>query len=68
MAPGGRDSPRGTARAGTIVGGRQYGVCARSGRMFDNIGAGSIAWKKRNPEAAGYYVFVLPKKPAGSKK
>jgi len=45
------------------VNGRQYIVfCTRAGRVFDNIGADSIAWKPGNPEAAGYYVFALPRK------
>ena len=44
-------------------GGRQYIVfCTRVGRVFDNIGAESIAWEQGKPEAAGYYVFALPKK------
>jgi quinoprotein glucose dehydrogenase len=44
------------------VAGRQYvGFCARAGRVFDNIGAESIAWSPGRPEAAGYYVFALPK-------
>jgi quinoprotein glucose dehydrogenase len=45
------------------VGGRQYiAFCTRSGRVFDNIGTESIAWKQGKPEAAGYYVFALPRK------
>ena len=45
------------------AGGREYIVfCARAGRVFDNIGAESIAWEPGKPEAAGYYVFALPKK------
>ena len=45
------------------VGGREYvAFCARSGRVFDNIGAESIAWKPGKPEAQGYYVFALPKR------
>jgi len=31
-------------------------------RVFDNIGAESIAWAAGKPEAAGYYVFALPKR------
>jgi quinoprotein glucose dehydrogenase len=43
------------------VGGREYiAFCARAGRVFDNIGADSIAWTPGKPEAAGYYVFALP--------
>jgi quinoprotein glucose dehydrogenase len=45
------------------AGGREYIVfCTRVGRVFDNIGAESIAWEQGNPEAAGYYVFALPRK------
>jgi type 1 glutamine amidotransferase/sugar phosphate isomerase/epimerase len=45
------------------AGGRQYVVfCARSGRVFHNIGAESMAWKPGKPEAQGYYVFALPKR------
>jgi quinoprotein glucose dehydrogenase len=45
------------------VNGRQYvAFCARAGRVFDNIGADSIAWSPGKPEAAGYYVFALPKR------
>jgi hypothetical protein len=48
------------------VGGRQYVVfCTRVGKVFDNIGEESIAWKPGKPEAAGYYVFALPADPAG---
>jgi quinoprotein glucose dehydrogenase len=44
------------------VGGRQYvAFCARSGRVFDNIGSESMAWVPGKPEAQGYYVFALPK-------
>jgi quinoprotein glucose dehydrogenase len=44
------------------VNGRQYiAFAARTGRVFDNIGAESIAWKPGKPEAQGYYVFALPK-------
>ena len=44
------------------VAGRQYiAFCTRAGRVFDNIGADSIAWVPGKPEAAGYYVFALPK-------
>jgi quinoprotein glucose dehydrogenase len=44
------------------AGGRQYvAFCARAGRVFDNIGADSVAWSAGKPEAAGYYVFALPK-------
>ena len=44
------------------AGGRQYVVfCTRTGRVFDNIGADSIAWLPGKPEAQGYYVFTLPK-------
>ncbi len=51
------------------AGGRQYVVfCARTGKVFDNIGADSIAWKPGKPEAAGYYVFALPKMASSSKK
>jgi quinoprotein glucose dehydrogenase len=51
------------------VGGREYVVfCTRSGRVFDNIGAESRAWKPGKPEAQGYYVFALPKASAGSRK
>ena len=43
-------------------GGRQYVVfAARTGRVFDNIGTDSMAWKPGKPEAQGYYVFALPK-------
>jgi quinoprotein glucose dehydrogenase len=43
------------------VRGRQYvAFAARTGRVFDNIGAESIAWKAGKPEAQGYYVFALP--------
>ncbi len=43
------------------VAGRQYiAFCARAGRVFDNIGADSIAWSPGNPASAGYYVFSLP--------
>jgi quinoprotein glucose dehydrogenase len=43
------------------VGGRQYVVfCTRAGKVFDNIGDESMAWKPGKPEAAGYYVFALP--------
>jgi quinoprotein glucose dehydrogenase len=42
------------------VKGRQYvAFCARTGRVFDNIGAESMAWKAGKPEAQGYYVFAL---------
>ena len=42
--------------------GRQYVVfAARTGRVFDNVGADSIAWKPGKPEAQGYYAFALPK-------
>jgi quinoprotein glucose dehydrogenase len=42
------------------VAGREYVVfCTRAGRVFDNIGAESMAWKAGRPEAAGYYVFAL---------
>jgi quinoprotein glucose dehydrogenase len=45
------------------VDGRQYiAFTARSGRVFDNIGSDSIAWKPGKPEAQGYYVFALPGK------
>jgi quinoprotein glucose dehydrogenase len=51
------------------VGGRQYVVfAARTGRVFDNIGAESMAWKAGKPEAQGYYVFALPKSAPSSKK
>lgn len=44
------------------VKGRQYvAFCTRAGRVFDNIGVDSIAWKAGKPEAAGYYVFALPR-------
>jgi quinoprotein glucose dehydrogenase len=44
------------------VGGRQYiAFCARAGRVFDNIYAESMAWVPGKPEAAGYYVFALPR-------
>jgi quinoprotein glucose dehydrogenase len=44
------------------AGGREYVVfCTRAGRVFDNIGAESIAWAPGKPEAAGYYVFALPR-------
>jgi quinoprotein glucose dehydrogenase len=44
------------------VNGRQYlAFCARAGRVFDNIYAESIAWSPGKPEAAGYYVFALPR-------
>ena len=44
------------------LGGRQYvAFCTRTGRVFDNIGADSMAWKPGKPEAQGYYVFALPK-------
>jgi quinoprotein glucose dehydrogenase len=44
------------------AGGRQYVVfAARTGRVFDNIGTDSMAWKPGKPEAQGYYVFALPK-------
>ncbi|HUK15492.1 MAG TPA: PQQ-binding-like beta-propeller repeat protein [Bryobacteraceae bacterium] len=44
------------------TGGRQYiAFCARSGRVFDNIGTESMAWEPGKPEAQGYYVFALPK-------
>lgn len=43
--------------------GRQYvAFGTRTGRVFDNIGDDSIAWKKGKPEAQGYYVFALPRK------
>ena len=49
------------------VNGREYvAFCARSGRVFDNIGTESMAWKPGKPEAQGYYVFALPKR--GSSK
>jgi quinoprotein glucose dehydrogenase len=49
------------------VSGREYvAFCARSGRVFDNIGTESMAWKPGEPEAQGYYVFALPKR--GSSK
>jgi quinoprotein glucose dehydrogenase len=42
------------------VNGREYvAFGARTGRVFDNIGDDSIAWKKGKPEAQGYYVFAL---------
>jgi quinoprotein glucose dehydrogenase len=42
------------------VNGREYvAFGARTGRVFDNIGNDSIAWKKGKPEAQGYYVFAL---------
>ena len=52
------------------VGGRQYiAFCARTGRVFDNIGAESIAWTPGKPEAQGYYVFALPQtRPASARK
>jgi len=44
------------------VGGRQYiAFCARTGKVFDNIGSDSMAWTPGKPEAQGYYVFALPK-------
>ena len=44
------------------VGGTEYVVFGtRTGPVFDNIGAPSIAWKPGKPEAQGYYVFALPK-------
>jgi quinoprotein glucose dehydrogenase len=44
------------------VDGIQYVVFGtRSGRVFDNLGAQSMAWKPGKPEAQGYYVFALPK-------
>ena len=44
------------------VGGRQYiAFCTRTGKVFDNIGSESMAWTPGKPEAAGYYVFALPK-------
>jgi quinoprotein glucose dehydrogenase len=44
------------------VNGREYvAFAARTGRVFDNIGAESMAWKPGKPEAQGYYVFALPK-------
>ncbi len=47
------------------VGGRQYvAFTARTGRVFDNIGAESMAWEPGKPEAQGYYVFALPEKEA----
>jgi quinoprotein glucose dehydrogenase len=43
-------------------GGRQYVVFGtRTGRVFDNIGTDSMAWKPGKPEAQGYYAFALPK-------
>jgi mono/diheme cytochrome c family protein len=43
------------------VNGRQYvAFCTRVGRVFDNIGADSIAWEKGDPNAQGYHVFALP--------
>jgi quinoprotein glucose dehydrogenase len=51
------------------AGDREYVVfCTRTGRVFDNIGAESIAWKPGKPEAQGYYVFALPKRTSTSKK
>jgi quinoprotein glucose dehydrogenase len=48
------------------AGGREYVVfCTRAGRVFDNIGAESIAWAPGKPEAAGYYVFALPRADSG---
>ncbi|MGE0405448.1 MAG: PQQ-binding-like beta-propeller repeat protein, partial [Candidatus Korobacteraceae bacterium] len=45
------------------VNGRQYvAFAARVGKVFDNIGAESIAWEPGKPEAQGYYVFALPAK------
>jgi quinoprotein glucose dehydrogenase len=42
--------------------GRQYVVFGtRTGRVFDNIGTDSMAWKPGKPEAQGYYAFALPK-------
>jgi quinoprotein glucose dehydrogenase len=47
------------------VAGRQYiAFTARTGRVFDNIGSESMAWKPGKPEAQGYYVFALPAKTA----
>jgi quinoprotein glucose dehydrogenase len=44
------------------VDGREYvAFGTRTGRVFDNIGADSIAWKPGKPEAQGYYVFALPR-------
>jgi len=44
------------------VAGREYvAFSARNGRVFDNIGADSIAWSPGKSEAQGYYVFTLPK-------
>jgi quinoprotein glucose dehydrogenase len=44
-------------------GGRQYVVFGtRTGRVFDNVGTDSMAWKAGKPEAQGYYVFALPMK------
>jgi quinoprotein glucose dehydrogenase len=43
------------------VNGREYvAFCARTGKVFDNVGADSMAWKAGRPEAQGYYVFALP--------
>jgi quinoprotein glucose dehydrogenase len=51
------------------VNGREYVVfCARAGRVFDNIGAESMAWKPGLPEAQGYYVFALPPKGTATRK
>jgi quinoprotein glucose dehydrogenase len=44
------------------VGGRQYiAFCARTGKVFDNIGSESMAWTPGEPEAQGYYIFSLAK-------
>jgi quinoprotein glucose dehydrogenase len=49
--------------------GRQYIVfCTRSGRVFDNIGAESMAWKPGKPETRGYYAFALPQLTANVKE
>jgi quinoprotein glucose dehydrogenase len=49
------------------VNGRQYVVfAARTGRVFDNIGAESIAWEPGKPEAQGYYAFALPRSGAAA--
>jgi quinoprotein glucose dehydrogenase len=51
------------------VAGRQYvAFTARTGRVFDNIGAESLAWKAGKPEAQGYYVFALPEKSASRRQ
>ena len=57
-----RSNPEGIPAVYEVAGRQYIAFCTRAGKVFDNIGADSIAWKPGKPEAAGYYVFALPAK------